>query len=465
MQLIKSPLWEHQLEAVNRLSDEDRILCAWEMGTGKTMFSIERDLRMRLAQGLKKTLVVAPLATHKGWADTFAREAPNLSVARINPKKRQGLLAQDADVTIVHYEVLRLMPELINLFEHGIFDECHRLKSRSTAQTKAAKKLKIPVLTDMSGSPITNKPQDIWSILNHLYPKNYSSYWRFFHQMTDSERPMVTENGQVKQAQYWVTHGPSNLWKTNGLDEIDPFYDRRLARDCPDLDYARRPVLETTLNVDLDPKMLKQYKEMKKEMITWIDSQDDLEAPLIAPIVLTKYQKLQQLSTATLKMVGDKTTMVAPAPKIQAVLDLAQDTGKPLVVFDPWTSPLKLLKEMGERPRTNIKVGLYTGQQNAKQRERVLQEFKDGSIQILAMTHGAGGEGIDGLQHVCNTVVFLDRDWSPFVNDQAIARINRAGQEQTVNVIDVLANGTLNAKRNEDINYKKTAILETLGDI
>ena len=237
MQLVNTTLWDHQTSAIERFTDEDQFLCGWEMGTGKTLFSIERDLRFRLSHGIKQTLVVAPLATHDGWKRAWKSEAPNLTVRSIDPKKRKFFYNEDAHVHIIHYEALRLMPELAGLFEHGIFDECHRLKNRNSAQTVAAKRLGIDLLTDMSGSPVTDRPHDFWSILNHLKRSEFRSFWRFFHRMTISERPLVInpKNGKLEPAKYWVTEGPSQRWIEEGLPSIAYFYDRVLARECLDL--------------------------------------------------------------------------------------------------------------------------------------------------------------------------------------------------------------------------------------
>lgn len=477
IQVCRTPLWIHQIEALDRFTGETGTLNAWEMGTGKTLFAIERDLRLRL-DGVQKTLIVAPMSTHEGWKKAYLTEDPDLNVKVINPKKRDWLLNGEPDVCIVHYEVLGdrktkagvskgLVSGLDGFakgFDHVVFDECHRLKNRNAGQTKAAKKVKAEFITDMSGSPVTNKPQDIWSVLNHLKPKEFTSYWSFFHKMTNSEREWITDrNGNAIQAQYWTTHGPSDLWLTDGLDSIEHFYDRRLAKDCPNLDYARRPTVETTIGVELTPAMRKAYNNMREEMITWIKTQEDLELPLVAPVVIARLMRLQQLATAKLVYEGDKVAMSMPSPKISALIEKIIDTDEPVLVFSQWKTPLYLMAK--ELKRKGVSCAMYTGDQDGPARNLSKKLFIEGKAQVLAATIGAGGEGVDGFQHTCRTVAFIDRDWSPLKNDQAIARLNRGGQERTVHIIDVVANNTVDAERRVKIDMKKETILKTLGDI
>lgn len=462
--LTVTPLWDHQAEALQQYQEELQMLCAWEMGTGKTLFALARDQIMREQEGISHTLIVAPLSTHRQWAIAIRKET-GLTVSVINPKNRRSFLDNKAYYHIMHYEALRLeVDELRDFkFHAAIFDECHRLKNRSTKQTKAAKRLKIPFLTDMSGSPVTDKPQDVWSILNHLKPKDYKSFWRFFHTMVDADR----EYNPSTRGHYWKSKGPSEAWLTNGLDAIDPFYSRIKIDDCFDIP----GIVNTRIDVPLAPGMRKQYNEMKKEMLIWIQELGTGdEVPLAAPAVIAKLTRLQQLAMGTLALdpVSEKYKMTMPAPKIAAIVDLINDNDdQKFLVFSQWRLPLLLLKDQlakqkGERA---VDVAMFTGNETGPLREKSKQEFISGNARVLLATIGAGGEGVDGLQHVCNNVIFLDRSWTPTANDQAIARLRRGGQTKPVNVIDVVSTDTIDQERLTQIELKKKWVLQTLGDI
>lgn len=463
-QLVKTKLWAHQAQAIDDYFDQDQLLCAWEMGTGKTLFAIERDLHFRSSLPRRsskffKTLVVAPLSTHVQWAKTIRHET-GLRAKIIDPKSRSTFLDPRFEYHIMHYEALRLMPKELKQykFDHAVFDECHRLKNRNTKQTKAAKYLRIPLLTDMSGSPVTDRPQDIWSILNHLKPKDYTSYWRFFHTMTDSERPWGSN--------YWVTKGPSEKWLNHGLARIDPFYSRILADDCLDLPAISKVKME----VELPKSMRKAYEDMRKEMLAWVESFDGDEVPLPAPAIIAKMIRLQQFAMATIRYNPDteKYRMEMPSPKIKAATDLIADNDtEHFVVFSQWRHPLVLLRQQLDKLRPSVTSVMFTGNETGALRERAKEEFitSKNDTRVMLATIDAGGEGVDGLQYACRNLIFLDRSWTPTKNDQAIARLRRGGQEHKVNVFDVVASNTIDQERHSKIELKKKWVLQTLGDI
>jgi SNF2 family DNA or RNA helicase len=459
-QLVKMPLWEHQQEEITRLSTQPRVLIGWQMGTGKTLAAVERDLRLRrdapdmVGRGSKPTLVVAPLNTHDSWKETF-EENTDLRVRVVDRKARSLLLKGDGDVYILHYEALRLMPDLQGKFGHGIFDECHKLKNRNTKQTKAAKRLGIPLLTDMSGTPVTDRPQDFWSVLNHLKPSIYSSYWKFYHRFVDYE--IVYPQG------YHKTVGPARAWTTEGLPAIREFYSRVLKEDVLDLP----PKTYTQIFVDLLPQQRKQYEQMKKDMLVWLENvhkKNGDEKPLPAAAVVAQLQRLQMfaLGTAYLNDVG-KVVLEDPSSKVDAVMELLEDNpDEQFVIFSQFKGPLRILKSRFKA--AGITYGSFTGEDADKVRKIHKRRFIEGTSRVLLGTVGSGGIGVDGLQHACCTVVFLDRDWSPAVNSQAEDRLHRGGQTRTVQVIDIIARNTVDLGRRARIELKASWVRKMLGD-
>lgn len=466
-QLSRTPLWPHQLEQVERLSDQPRVLNAWEMGGGKTLFGVERDLRLRQADYRGPTLVVAPLQTHDGWAEHFAVNAPHLVVRKIDRKNRERFIKFEqkyhdgpADVYIVHYEVLRMMPELVGYgFGHGIFDECHKLQNRKASQTKAAKKLGIPFLTDMSGSPVTTRPENMWSILNHLKPRTYRAYWSFYNEMVNYE--IIPPNN------YRRTLGPSVAWFSKGLPSIQPFY-TRLTKETmlPNLP----PKIYSKIVVDLSAKERQQYEQMRKDSIAWIHKSDwggrptDDEDALVAPVVIAQLQRLQMfaLGTAVLNPQG-KVWIEEPSAKTDAVMELLSDNpDEQFVVFSQFKGSLRVLKR--RLKAAGITHGSFTGDDTERMRAAAKRDFINGQRQVLLGTIGAGGVGVDGLQHASCNVIFLDRHWSPTINAQAEDRLHRGGQTRVVHVIDVIARDTIDQKRLAKIELTKRWIKAMLGD-
>lgn len=470
-QLTNTPLWPHQLEDVDKLDEEPRVLVANEPGTGKTLLAVERDLRLRRDAYEGPTLVVAPLSTHQTWAETYRRET-DLKVKRINRKDRESFIDDYADVYIMHYEALRLMPWLQDeiKFGHGIFDECHKLKSRTTQQTKAAKKIKIPYLTDMSGSPVTDHPQDIWSILNHLKPKDYRSFWKFFHENVEYINEWDAKSGR----KFRKIIGPAPQWQREGLPRIEPFFVRRLKLDVlKDLP----PKLSSRVYVDLAPPQRRIYNEMRDDMITWINTVDNIEEPFVASAAIAKLQRLQMIAIGTpifgeevvkKNKSGEETVfrpikLVDPSPKVDAVMELLNDQPcEQFVIFSQFKGPLRILKE--RFAKEGISYGSFTGDDPQQFRDIYKREFIEGKRRVLLGTISAGGVGVDGLQHACANVIFIDRHWSPAINEQAEDRLHRGGQLRSVHVIDIMANDTVDFSRMETIATKAQWIKFMMGD-
>ncbi len=460
-QLVKTKLWEHQQTEITRLEPQPRVLIAWQMGAGKTLGAIERDLRIRHkldAMATMRTLIVAPLSTHGQWAAAIRKECPGASVREIDSKKRNVFLESKvsggAHFYIMHYEALRLMPELRGYFRHGIFDECHRLKNRKTAQTRAAKKLKIPYLTDMSGSPVTDRPADFWSTLNHLWPKAFRGFTDFCENYVEYE---ITYPGPYKKA-----IGPKVAWKEVGLPAIHKGYSRVLKADVMDLP----PKVYETILVDLSPTQRKLYNQMRDEMIAWVKNQSNELEPLVATAAIAKMTRLQQfaLGTMTYDEHKDVYRMKLPSAKIERMLEeVKEHDTEQFVFFSQFKAPLILaqyqLKQLG------IDSIKYTGDEDKKTRERGRVSFSQGSAQVFLSTIRAGGEGVDGLQNHCYNMGFFDRDWSPMRNEQAEDRLHRGGQEAPVLITDYMARNTIDFSKAITVEKKRSWVLQMLGDM
>jgi SNF2 family DNA or RNA helicase len=474
MQLARTPLWKHQIEDVAHLREQDKVLIANEMGTGKTLTAVERDLQLRDLEYRGPTLVVAPLSTHTTWLETFERES-DLKVTTINRNDREGFLEVYAEVYIMHYEALRLMPWLRQFkFGHVIFDECHRLKTRTTKQTKAAKKLKPPYITMMSGSPVTDRPQDIWQILAILKPREYTSFWRFFEDYIDYKVKTIKKTdpltGKTKIINYKEAVGPAEAWTTTGLPAIRHFFTRRLKVDVmPNLP----PKMYSKVYVDLSAEQRRIYNEMRDDMLTWIMNSFGEEEALPAPAVIAMLQRLQMIALGTpefgipvTKKNGDVVTpikLVEPSTKCDAVMEILEDNeSEQFVIFSQFKGPLRILR--GRFGDKGITYGSYTGDDNERFRERDKRLFISGDNRVLLGTISAGGVGVDGLQHASCNVIFMDRNWSPAINEQAEDRLHRGGQTRNVNITDIMARNTIDFDRMKQIDMKAGWVKKMLGD-
>ena len=242
--------------------------------------------------------------------------------------------------------------------------------------------------------------------------------------------------------------------------EMEPWYIRRLKKDVlvdlPDKYYD-------TIWVDLDPKQRHAYNQMKRDMIAWMEAQDQT-APLIAPVVIAQLTRLQQFALAYMQPHPEKEgkwIMTDPSTKLDVLCELITDNPtEQLVVFSQSQAVLHLLAKRLERMK--VTHGLFTGDQTQVDKDRLVDSFQAGDTQVFAGTIAAGGEGI--TLTASSTVIFLDRAWRPTANIQAEDRLHRDGQKSAVQVIDILAKNTIDPDRKAKIDTKWSWLRELLGD-
>lgn len=453
-----------------------------DMGVGKTVTAIALDKRKReLLQTphARHTLVVCPLSVIDVWERHFAEWNPELVVRAIDPKARNELFKRGAHVYIVHWDALRLMPELARKsWFHVIADEAHRAKNRKAQMTQALKRIPTEHKLACTGTPADDKPQDLWSILNWLYPKKFSSYWRFYNNHVDWDTH--------PKGGYRIVRGVTNVQELH--DQLKPFYIRRtkdqVLKELPDKIYSE-------IHVQLTPRQRKAYDQMKKDMLAWVGENED--KPIAAPVAIARLLRLQQFALSDIDIVegwkqrrlrdGEKPRdhpdgtppylgmtwtfgvtykMVEPSSKLDAVMQIVEDNPyESIVVFSQFKQVIRLL---GQRlQRAGIDHGLYTGDTDKEIRDAIIRDFQHGRVRVFGGTIRAGGEGITLTR--ARTMVFTDRDWSPTKNRQAEDRIHRVGQKDAVQIIDIVANSTVDRGRLQAIDLKwqmiKKLLMET----
>lgn len=482
-------------------------LIADDMGLGKTVQGILLDKRKRelyadTYQGRMVTIVVAPLSVLDVWERHLRLCHPELKVYTVDPKARHVFARHirnaakgnsEYDVFICHWDAIR-HPDLTGDLQrvkwfHVIADEVHRAKNRKAQQTVALKKMRTKHKLGLSGTPADDKPDDFYSILNWLYPSVFTSYWRFFnyhcivvhHDESGTSCGCLKEKGHGHKRPYREVVGTANVDELK--EQIAPYYVRRLKEDVlkelPGKYY-------TTIQVDLTQQQRRAYNEMRKSMLAWVGTQED--QPVAAPVVVSQLTRLQQFACAygqletvikrrrdvrdcedsrckrAGKCQGHKMEVLRltdPSSKLDAVMQLVEDNpGKQLVVFGQSKQTINLLAE--RLRKKNITVGVLTGDTPQSERGKLVEDFQSGKLQMFVGTIKAGGEGI--TLTAASTMVFLDRAWSPSKNRQAEDRLHRIGQENAVQVIDIVARDTVDLGRLQKIKLKWSWIKAILGD-
>jgi SNF2 family DNA or RNA helicase len=450
-------LYPFQQQAVDFLLPKKSCLLGDDMGLGKTPQAVVLDSLRRVQQPnlvkKPKTLVITYLSVLSSWQDHYQDWAPDLRVCPIDNKNRipflKAIASDEADVFICHWQGLRILvtDELFkrNTWFNIIADECHALQDRKSQQTKALKSLKTWYKTGLSGTPAFDKPDDLWSILNWLYPEYWRSYWKYYN------RHIIYTDFSGYRTIVGVAHANELQQQMAG------FYIRRRKEEVL-LDLPEK--YNTRIEVDLSPKQEKAYESMRKDMLAWVGEHED--EPVSAPVVIAQLTRLQQFSDAFGEIDRETGKMLVsePSSKLDAVMQVIHSTNEQVVIFSQFSQVIKLL---GKRlTKSNIPHGIFIGDTSGDDRKEIIKNFQAGRLKVFAGTIAAGGVGI--TLTASSTIIFIDRSWSPSLNRQAEDRLHRIGQKNAVQVIDILSRGTIDAKRHEEIELKWSWVLELLGE-
>lgn len=422
-----------QQVSLDRLVTSDRAIYVAPPGAGKTATSS----RWLTGPGL----VVCPANVRNHWCREIGQWA-GVEATRgwgtAKQRERARWHATDGGVLVINYESFRQdVDALIKLpWQSVVFDEAHRLKGRDTLLHKSAAKLarRVPRVTCVTGTPVLNRAEELWSYLHMLDPKRYPSFWRW-----------AREHFVIEQTTFWgrlprpitLVHdllpGHAALVRA----EIAEFLVEGPGPDLPD-------VVETIIDVDLTAPERKLYDSMVTK--SWLQTDDGTVVQAVNEVA--KMTRLRQLVSGWEQVGSDS--------KIRAAIELADDLEPEQVVI------LTAYRESADRIGEALGCPVIHGGVDHVRRDIRVAEFVSGTARCLVGTLATMGEGLDGLQ-VARHVILLDRDWAPARNEQAIGRIRRSGQQsRNLCAWHVVARNTVDETVAQALAHKQS-VLEALG--
>lgn len=424
-------LREYQKEDVLKMQTLAYPLNANKPGLGKTI----EALFYAVIIGSKKVLIVVPKSVLFQWKSQVERwYLPYFPTNSIQVVQKTSEIVGTADIVILNYEKLHndnIIRQLQDFnFDLIIADEGHRMRTpynKSIVRGKikikgktngAMRKLKGRQRLVLTGTPIMNKPDNLFGTMLWLNPWYFgTAYWPFVEAFC-----YVKEDFYGKHIEGLTQHEG----RAKALSEV-----LKLIMCRQEVDPGMG-VHKIEVKLDMYGKQAKLYEQVKKLAIEELQKEG-----VSVTNGLDQLIKLQQLTSDP--QLFDCTVDV----KNEWLMDTLQDNeGTKFVIFSRFKTPLvRLGKKLGK------KAVSITGGLSPAAREAAKQEFiHDDSVQVLLGTIGALGEAVDGLQHVCKYIIFIDQMWNPEENNQAIARLVRDGQKSRVTVYTLMCNNTVDEK-------------------
>lgn len=428
-------LKDYQIEDVLKMSTVYDVANFNRMGYGKT---VEAARAMKELQ-LKTVLVVAPKSVLLQWKEQleywYAERKDNVIVFE-NGKT----LVMPGKIYITNYETFVNEKKLQQFksfrWELIVCDEAHKIKNHKSKRTVAVKSIPADRHWAMTGTPILRLVDDLFSILQYLNPKYVpQSYWNFVYYFCE------IKEGFFGQEIVGITKNKER---------------QKVLNDLLTLVAIRRADLHLTpgKNIDvvklqMDKDQARLYRNAKNLVL------DELPEGMTISNGAVLVTRLMQITSCCHGMIEGKENLWGA--KFEWILEtLESNPDEQFVIFSRFATTCKLLQQFLKQHK--IVSSLYIGDLDMQQRSLSKQDFVNKKARCLIGTIGALGEGVDGLQEVAHNVIFIDRDFSPEINNQAEDRINRIGQKYHVNVFYLNCNKTydlhvdkVNIKKSDDI--------------
>ncbi len=440
--LLKVELLPHQMDGIAFALGASRSILADDMGLGKTIQGIGYAELLAKTIGIKKVLIVCPTSLKSQWRSEIAKFSERSSHLIMGSyQERTQQYNNDTFFTICNYEqILRDLVFVKDLkWDLIIVDEAQRIKNWEAKTAKHIKELRSRFVLGLTGTPIENRLDDLYSIAEFIDQRHLGPAFRFYNQ-----HKIADEKGKVL--------GYKNLDKLR--DRLKPILLRRtrnsVLKDLP----SRRDQI-----VYIPPTEMQQKFDMgQRQIITSV-----LSKSFISEMDLMRLQKALLLA----RMNADSPFLVSKSgdtnsPKLEKLAELfdqikAED-GRKCVLFSEWTTMLDIIEPL--LTKRKIKFVRLDGRVPQKKRQKIVEDFKRDPEVLFFLTTNAGSTGLN-LQNA-NTVINVDLPWNPAVLEQRIARTHRMGQKNKVHVYILVTSDTIEHKLLGTLASKKNLAIAAL---
>ncbi len=399
-------------------------ILADDMGLGKTL----QMIALLLSRG-KSSLIVTPASLIYNWESEVHRFAPGLSVQIIagtaDERKQKIQESGQIQVNITSYDLLKRDIEQYQgrRYDCLAIDEAQYIKNAGTQAARAVKMVDAAHRFALTGTPIENRLSDLWSIFDYLMPGYFGSYRQF---RTEIEAPIVQDQDEAAQERLQKMAAPFILRRRK----------EDVLKDLPDK-------LEENVFVPMTERQSQVYRAeaARFRQILAKKSRDEVERGQIE--ILAMLTKLRQICCAPELCFEN---YHGGSGKVDACMDLLQSAesgGHRVLVFSQFTSLLELLQ--AEWAKKSSVGSLYlSGRDSARKRQQMVKQFQEGNTPVFFISLKAGGTGLNLT--AADIVIHCDPWWNAAAQNQATDRAHRIGQTRTVNVMKLVARGTIEEK-------------------
>ncbi len=415
-----------------------------DMGLGKTLQSLAvLCLGYEESGSMNHSLVIAPKSVLMHWEREIQRVFPFIRVYIYHgpDRKRRFFNSSLPYIFITTYETVVRDKEFLATipFYYLILDEATRIKNPDARRSQAIKALNAEHRLALSGTPVENRPAELWSLFDFLMKGHLGKYGTFTRIFEDE-----------------IMAGNRSTSERLGR-RIKPFLLRRkkenVAKDLPS-----KAVMTEWVNLTEEQRNL--YGALQDSMKHLRSSLLRGENVSYTASILPVLTKLKQICDHPALVTGKTDPIEGRSEKFDSIVEKIEeivDNNEQAIIFSHFLNMLSLFESVvREKKIPYIRIDGSTSQ-----RQRLIDEFNQGSAKVALLSLMAAGSGINltGANHV----IHADRWWNPAVEDQATDRVHRIGQKKNVFVYQILTIGTLEEKIDRLLTKKKGMADQIIG--
>ena len=446
-ELLKVNLYPYQKEGIRFAAKAGKAIIADEMGLGKTIQAIGTAELLRKEGLIGSTLILCPTSLKYQWRSEI-KKFTNAEVYVIEGShlKRKEAYNRPEPYKIISYNSAANDIKILGKLETDmlIMDEVQRLKNWNTQISRAARKIESDYSVILSGTPLENKLDELYSIVEFVDNFRLAPYYlfKYNHIITD-------ETGKVL--------GYKNLNEIG--KKLSDILIRRRKKDVK-LQMPKR--MDKNLFVPMTKEQMAMHEEWKNGV----------------RILVLKWRKMHFLSDkdrkrllmllAQMRMVCDSSYILDQKTRydtkveecVNIISDLISEEGEKVVVFSQWERMTRLIAKELEKKEIEFEY-LYGGVPSEKRKNLVDNFMNEPSSRVFLSTD-AGSTGLN-LQAAA-TIINVDLPWNPAVLEQRIGRIYRLGQQNNIQVINLVAPHSIEEGMLGKLRFKTSMFEGVLDD-
>lgn len=446
--LLHAKLYPYQKEGILFAFQAGRSIIADEMGLGKTIQAIG-VAELMFSRGLvSSVLIVCPTSLKYQWKKEIEKFTDStVSVIEGGHLQRREQYKGDAFYKIVSYNCIsndiKIMKR-IDGFDLIVFDEVQRLKNWNTQISKGARKLKSDYVVALSGTPLENKLEELYSIMQLVDQYALGPLYRFM------DNSIITnDNGKIV--------GYRNL---NAIGKkIAPVLKRRTKAQVA-LQLPAR--MDKVLFVPMTNDQRGIHEEFKSTLAQIIHKWKRFH------FLSETDRKRMLLIMSQMRMVCDSTYILDQKTrhdtKVDEIINIVRDTvesgDEKIVIFSQWERMTRIIA--AELDKTGVKYEYLHGGVPSFKRRELTENFTDNPESRVFISTDAGSTGLN-LQ-VASIIINVDLPWNPAVLEQRIGRIYRLGQQRNIQVINLVSSDSIEERMLSTLHFKTNLFQGILDD-